>query len=336
MHGYTDYMSSIALARVKARLGKDFYGAFYQWSFSTQSSNLRRGSGPCIIGSGTDRASSWMFNYEKPAAKLYAASTSINDNIDKTHAGTVYIEGVDKFYRKVSEFLNMSGQAATDLTAFEYRAVNKFLVSGFAKDYSVSIGYSNEGVIDLGTGSVSGGSILNPYATIDAGMGAAYPRQYTVHNEETVYITSVNATVSNQSVGLWSMWVAISDTFEGEHGGNVSPVGGYHSSVENDAQTMPIRVCSVAFNGNETNIVFNEPYEVPPKSTIYFTVDDIGIMGTLNIFAQGFKLNHKIEKLLRDKKGGRRESNEHRMSRLTRPKLNKPDFYLQKKNLNRK
>ena len=337
MNGTTNYMDSITVGKLKIAHGRNLNRLLIPWSFSTLGSSARRTDPVHVIGGGvvTSVSKQWIIWNNRPPSKLVAASTSTKDTPEGDSAGYVYIEGVDEYYKKVSESLALNGTGNSDETYFKYRSVNKAIIGQFGKLHEGS-DVPNLGVIDIGSGTNASGSLSLPYATINAAMSSAYPRQYAVHSEETVYITGVTATATNNASGLWSMWVSVSEPFEGESAGNVNLVGGYRSILQNDEKTLPVRVCSVAFNGNESSITFTEPYEVKPRSIIYFTLDETDKLTKTSIFAQGFKIDHKITSDFHKSKRMRREDNAHRMGRLTKPRLNKPEFYLQRKNLNRK
>ena len=322
MYSSTNYMDSVTVDKLQGKYGSDFIRLISPWTFSTQSPVMSRSRGMILIGGGAATADRWIFNYNRPCAKLQAASTSGFDKLAAHGAGHIFIEGIDKAYNKVFENIELTGSNSSAETVYAYRSVNRALVSGYGEDWDLITSYPNIGVIDIGTGTNTSGSLQTVYASIDAGLANAYPRQYTLHNKETVYINCINSTVSNNASGIWSMWVSTID-------------GGYQDRGTQVFYSMPTRVCSVAFNNGEANMYFDEPYEVHPKSTIYFTLDDVDKTSKINIFTQGFSIDESIEQDYKNRRKGKRVDNHERLRRTMTKRLTKPKFYLQKKNLNR-
>lgn len=131
------------------------------------------------------------------AAVLKVSSTSANDASAGTGARTVRIEGLDGSYKEVSETVTLNGQTAVN-TINSYLYVNQLYVT------SVGSGEANAGVINVGTGTVTGGVPAVLYDLIETGYNTRTTAHYCVPAGYTAYLVQ-GAITTGQASGSTSV-----------------------------------------------------------------------------------------------------------------------------------
>ena len=285
MYGLTNYMNSITVKKLQTFYGPHFYNLVKPWHYKTRSTRpLDSHRAPHIIGGGIEGGESHIINVSRQPTPLFAASNSSNDNETSTGisgAGYVYIEGVDYFYKKKVEFVKLDGQNAVTLE-HQYRNINKAVIAQYAQGANYANPYYL-GIIDIGSGNVSSGSLSKPYIIIEAEDSIAAPRQYGLHDDELVFITKIDGFSTNNSTGMWSLWIQTDKI----------PLGkdvrrGYTLQSSHVHEAPATRIVSGTFNNGRTSIDFNEPLQIDPGSTLYFTLDSSDKLTSISMMAQGF------------------------------------------------
>jgi len=141
-----------------------------------------------IAGYNSDVDQSWEMitpvgNLSYPAAALQmkVSSADADDTSAGTGARTVLITGLDADYAVISETVTMNGQTAVTTTN-SFLRVNSMLVT------TAGTSLANEGVIYIGTGTVTSGVPATIYNVIAAGFNNATSSQYTIPAGYTGYL----------------------------------------------------------------------------------------------------------------------------------------------------
>jgi hypothetical protein len=120
-------------------------------------------------------------SYAAAALQMTVSSSSANDTSAGTGARTVLITGLDANYNVISESVTLNGQTAVTMTASFFR-VNSMLVT------TAGTSLANEGIIYVGTGTVTSGVPATVYNLIAIGFNTATSSQYTIPAGYTGYL----------------------------------------------------------------------------------------------------------------------------------------------------
>ena len=133
-----------------------------------------------ISGYNSDVDQSWEMitpvgNLSYPAAALQmtVSSADADDTSAGTGARTVLITGLNANYAVISETVTMNGQTAVTTTN-SFLRINSMLVT------TAGTSLANEGIIYIGTGTVTSGVPATIYNVIAAGFNNATSSQYTI------------------------------------------------------------------------------------------------------------------------------------------------------------
>jgi hypothetical protein len=121
--------------------------------------------------------------YPAAALQMTVSSSSANDASAGTGARTVLIIGLDANYNVISESVTLNGQTAVTMTASFFR-VNSMLVT------TAGTSLANEGIIYVGTGTVTSGVPATVYNLISIGFNTATSSQYTIPAGYTGYLVT--------------------------------------------------------------------------------------------------------------------------------------------------
>jgi hypothetical protein len=120
-------------------------------------------------------------SYPAAALQMTVSSADADDTSAGTGARTVLITGLDANYAVISETVTMNGQTAVTTTN-SFLRINSMLVT------TAGTSLANEGIIYIGTGTVTSGVPATIYNVIAAGFNNATSSQYTIPAGYTGYL----------------------------------------------------------------------------------------------------------------------------------------------------
>jgi hypothetical protein len=163
-------------------------GAYEPFELQVARGQIQAHSVVTIAGYNSDVDTAWEMitpvgNLSYPAAALQmtVSSADADDTSAGTGARTVLITGLDANYAVISETVTMNGQTAVTTTNLFLR-INSMLVT------TAGTSLANEGIIYIGTGTVTSGVPATIYNLIAAGFNNATSSQYTVPAGYTGYL----------------------------------------------------------------------------------------------------------------------------------------------------
>jgi hypothetical protein len=163
-------------------------GAYEPFELQVARGQIQAHSLVTIAGYNSDVDTSWELitpvgNLSFPAAALQmtVSSADADDTSAGTGARTVLITGLDANYAVISETLTMNGQTAVTTTN-SFLRINAMLVT------TAGTSLANEGIIYIGSGTVTSGVPATIYNVIAAGFNNATSSQYTVPAGYTGYL----------------------------------------------------------------------------------------------------------------------------------------------------
>ena len=163
-------------------------GAYEPFELQVARGQIQAHSVVTIAGYNSDVDQSWEMitpvgNLSFPAAALQmtVSSADADDTSAGTGARTVLITGLDANYAVISETVTMNGQTAVTTTN-SFLRINSMLVT------TAGTSLANEGIIYIGTGTVTSGVPATIYNVISAGFNNATSSQYTIPAGYTGYL----------------------------------------------------------------------------------------------------------------------------------------------------
>jgi len=163
-------------------------GAYEPFELQVARGQIQAHSVVTIAGYNSDVDTAWEMitpvgNLSYPAAALQmtVSSADADDTSAGTGARTVLITGLDANYAVISETVIMNGQTAVTTTN-SFLRINSMLVT------TAGTSLANEGIIYIGTGTVTSGVPATIYNVIAAGFNNATSSQYTVPAGYTGYL----------------------------------------------------------------------------------------------------------------------------------------------------
>jgi len=163
-------------------------GAYEPFELQVARGQIQAHSVVTIAGYNSDVDTAWEMitpvgNLSYPAAALQmtVSSADADDTSAGTGARTVLITGLDANYAVISETVTMNGQTAVTTTN-SFLRINAMLVT------TAGTSLANEGIIYIGTGTVTSGVPATIYNVIAAGFNNATSSQYTVPAGFTGYL----------------------------------------------------------------------------------------------------------------------------------------------------
>jgi len=163
-------------------------GAYEPFELQVARGQIQAHSLVTIAGYNSDVDTAWEMitpvgNLSYPAAALQmtVSSADADDTSAGTGARTVLITGLDANYAVISETVTMNGQTAVTTTN-SFLRINAMLVT------TAGTSLANEGIIYIGTGTVTSGVPATIYNVIAAGFNNATSSQYTVPAGYTGYL----------------------------------------------------------------------------------------------------------------------------------------------------
>jgi len=163
-------------------------GAYEPFELQVARGQIQAHSVVTIAGYNSDVDTAWEMitpvgNLSYPAAALQmtVSSADADDTSAGTGARTVLITGLDANYAVISETVTMNGQTAVTTTN-SFLRINAMLVT------TAGTSLANEGIIYIGTGTVTSGVPATIYNVIAAGFNNATSSQYTIPAGYTGYL----------------------------------------------------------------------------------------------------------------------------------------------------
>lgn len=126
-----------------------------------------------------------LYTLPTSAQTMTVSSANANDTGNGTGARTLYVEGLDANYDKISETITLSGQTGVTLTKQYLRILRAYVVTAGS-------GGTNAGIIYIGYGTVTTGKPATVQAHLVAGMAQSLLGLFTVPRNRTGYMMSVN------------------------------------------------------------------------------------------------------------------------------------------------
>jgi hypothetical protein len=164
-------------------------GAYEPFELQVARGQIQAHSVVTIAGYNSNVDTSWAMitpvgNLSYPAAALQmtVSSADADDTSAGTGARTVLITGLDANYAVISESVTMNGQTAVTTTN-SFLRINSMLVT------TAGTSLANEGIIYIGSGTVTSGVPATIYNVIAAGFNNATSSQYTIPAGYTGYLT---------------------------------------------------------------------------------------------------------------------------------------------------
>jgi len=163
-------------------------GAYEPFELQVARGQIQAHSIVTIAGYNSDVDTAWEMitpvgNLSYPAAALQmtVSSADADDTSAGTGARTVLITGLDANYAVISETVTMNGQTAVTTTN-SFLRINAMLVT------TAGTSLANEGVIYIGSGTVTSGVPATIYNVIAAGFNNSTSSQYTIPAGYTGYL----------------------------------------------------------------------------------------------------------------------------------------------------
>jgi len=127
-----------------------------------------------------------IYSHPTVATIMTVSSSSANDTAAGTGARTVRVYGLDADYNEIDELITLNGQTAVSTTKSYLRTFRMIVLS------AGSIGH-NDGIIYMGSGTVTAGVPANKYALVDGfGDNQTMMLVYTIPAGFTAYMTQNN------------------------------------------------------------------------------------------------------------------------------------------------
>jgi hypothetical protein len=163
-------------------------GAYEPFELQVARGQIQAHSVVTIAGYNSDVDQSWEMitpvgnlSYSAVALQMTVSSADADDTSAGTGARTVLITGLDANYAVISETVTMNGQTAVTTTK-SYLRINSMLVT------TAGSSLANEGIIYIGSGTVTSGVPATIYNVIAAGFNNATSSQYTIPAGYTGYL----------------------------------------------------------------------------------------------------------------------------------------------------
>jgi hypothetical protein len=163
-------------------------GAYEPFELQVARGQIQAHSVVTVSGYNSDVDTAWEMitpvgNLSYPAAALQmtVSSADADDTSAGTGARTVLITGLDANYAVISETVTMNGQTAVTTTN-SFLRINSMLVT------TAGTSLANEGIIYIGSGTVTSGVPATIYNVIAAGFNNATSSQYTIPAGYTGYL----------------------------------------------------------------------------------------------------------------------------------------------------
>jgi hypothetical protein len=164
-------------------------GAYEPFELQVARGQIQAHSVVTIAGYNSDVDTAWEMitpvgnlSYAAAALQMTVSSSDADDTSAGTGARTVLIAGLDANYAVISETVTMNGQTAVTTTN-SFLRINSMLVT------TAGSSFANEGIIYIGTGTVTSGVPATIYNVISAGFNNATSSQYTIPAGYTGYLT---------------------------------------------------------------------------------------------------------------------------------------------------
>jgi len=163
-------------------------GAYEPFELQVARGQIQAHSVVTVSGYNSDVDTAWEMitpvgNLSYPAAALQmtVSSADADDTSAGTGARTVLITGLDANYAVISETVTMNGQTAVTTTN-SFLRINSMLVT------TAGTSLANEGIIYIGSGTVTSGVPATIYNVIAAGFNNTTSSQYTIPAGYTGYL----------------------------------------------------------------------------------------------------------------------------------------------------
>jgi hypothetical protein len=163
-------------------------GAYEPFELQVARGQIQAHSLVTIAGYNSDVDTAWEIitpvgnlSYPASALQMTVSSADADDTSAGTGARTVLITGLDANYAVISETVTMNGQTAVTTTN-SFLRINAMLVT------TAGTSLANEGIIYIGSGTVTSGVPATIYNVIAAGFNNATSSQYTIPAGYTGYL----------------------------------------------------------------------------------------------------------------------------------------------------
>jgi hypothetical protein len=163
-------------------------GAYEPFELQVARGQIQAHSVVTIAGYNSNVDTSWAMitpvgnlSYPATALQMTVSSADADDTSAGTGARTVLITGLDANYAVISETVTMNGQTAVTTTN-SFLRINSMLVT------TAGTSLANEGIIYIGSGTVTSGVPATIYNVIAAGFSNTTSSQYTVPVGYTGYL----------------------------------------------------------------------------------------------------------------------------------------------------
>lgn len=139
----------------------------------------------------TVRESIWTqggaYVFPASASVMTLSSDSANDAAAGTGARTIQVAGLDADYEEISETVTLNGQSGVN-TVESYLRVHRIIVR------SAGSSEQNEGVIYMGTGTITAGIPANVFGQVAIGENQTLQAIYTIPAHRTGWLFGISAT----------------------------------------------------------------------------------------------------------------------------------------------
>lgn len=136
------------------------------------------------VGTGAEE-SAWAeggaYVFPTSASTMTVSSSDANDTSAGSGCRTILIAGLDTDYVEQQEFVTMNGQTAVT-TANSYLRINAMTC------FSSGASLENEGIIYIGTGTVTTGKPANVYGLVSISEGISHSAVYTVPANKSFFL----------------------------------------------------------------------------------------------------------------------------------------------------
>jgi len=126
------------------------------------------------------------YTYPTEATAMTASSSNANDTSAGSGARTIFVEGLDANYLKISETVVLNGQTGVALANSYLRVYRCYVLSAGS-------GGKNAGIIYIGYGDITTGKPATVQASIVAGVNQTLQAIYTIPANKTGYVVSGHA-----------------------------------------------------------------------------------------------------------------------------------------------
>jgi hypothetical protein len=226
-------------------------------------------------------------DYQRSSQLALVASTSTAD-IETNTSGVskVKITGVDENFHEIEEIVNLKGQATVTGEKY-FRGINKAEVIRRSHNTpgSTTAASTNQGVIDIGTGSNSSGSISIPRVVIDIGKMQSQEGHYYVPLRHVFIITKITTamdTTTRNPTETFRWTMAHIKPLEG----HTINIDGYHGGKYSGFPVMG-GITSYA-KGMDNIFRFEQPYVVNGGEAIFFEINETTASCSATIIVEGY------------------------------------------------